>query len=161
MAPRPKSARNRDPAAQRAEARLRLEEARVHEANRRFYQALESLCLEDMEAVWLSSPAARCVHPGWPPLEGWSDIRESWSRIFAHTHQLEVAIDQVRLQIAGPVAWVTCLEEVHSLVEGRMDRAQLCATNVFVLAGGEWRLALHHASHLPDLPEPAGSETIQ
>lgn len=145
----------------RAAARLRLEEARVREANRRFYQALENLNLEDMEAVWLESPAARCVHPGWPPLEGWAEIRESWNRIFMHTHQLEVAIDQVRLQIAGPVAWLTCLEEVHSVVEGRMDTAQVCATNIFISVGGDWRLALHHASHLPDIPPLDQGETIQ
>lgn len=149
------------PAERRAEARLRLEEARVREANRRFYQALENLSLEDMAAVWLASPAARCVHPGWPPLQGWEDIRESWNRIFTHTHQLEVAVDQVQLQIAGPVAWLSCLEAVHSLVEGRMDTAQICATNIFVLAGGEWLLALHHASHLPGLPATAEGEMIQ
>lgn len=160
-APSPPQAGPPDPAARRAAARLRLEEARVREANRRFYQALENLSLEDMEAVWLASPAARCVHPGWPPLEGWEDIRESWNRIFTHTHQLEVAIDQVRLQIAGPVAWLSCMEAVQSVVEGRMESAQICATNIFVLAGGEWLLALHHASHLPDLPAMAEGEMIQ
>lgn len=159
-------ARRNIPAAETATARrgadrLRLEEARVREANRRFYQALENLSLDDMEAVWLPSPAARCVHPGWPPLEGWTEIRESWRRIFTHTHLLEIAIERVRLHVAGPVAWLTCLEEVHSQVEGRTDAAQVYATNVFVLAEGEWRLALHHASHLPELPAVDESELIQ
>ncbi|MGH9533237.1 MAG: nuclear transport factor 2 family protein [Terriglobales bacterium] len=148
-------------AAPRSAERRQYEEARVREANRRFYQALENLSLEDMEAVWLPSATARCVHPGWPPLEGWSEIRESWRRIFSHTHLLVVAIDQVRLHVAGPVAWLTCLEAVQSQVEGRTDAAQVCATNVFVLAEGEWRLALHHASHLPELPSADESELIQ
>ena len=159
-------ARRNIPAAETATARrgadrLRLEEARVREANRRFYQALENLSLDDMEAVWLPSPAARCVHPGWPPLEGWTEIRESGRRIFTHPHHLEITIERVRLHVAGPVAWLTCLEEVHSQVEGRTDAAQVYATNVFVLAEGEWGLALHHASHLPELPAVDESELLQ
>lgn len=137
------------------------EEARVREANRRFYQAVENLSLEDMEAVWLPGAACRCVHPGWPLLEGWEAIRESWSRIFENTSALEVAIDQITVHIEGTVAWLNCIERVSSAAESRIDAALVCTSNLFVLHEGEWRMMLHHASHLPDLMEGAQTDMIQ
>lgn len=137
------------------------EEARVREANRRFYQALENLNLEDMEAVWLPSPACRCVHPGWPMLEGWDNIREAWRRIFENTNVLEVAIDQVSVQVQGTVAWLNCVAQVSSASEQRVDSALVCTSNLFVLHEGEWRLVLHHASPLPDMMDGARTEMIQ
>ncbi len=137
-----------------------IEEARVREANRRFYQALENLNLEDMEAVWLDSNACRCVHPGWPLLMGWEAIRESWAQIFENTNALEVAIEQVTVHLQGEVAWLNCIQHVTTAIEANVTSASVCASNLFVLEGGEWRMVLHHASHLPE-PEISGSEMIQ
>jgi ketosteroid isomerase-like protein len=147
-------------AASSAARALAIESARVREANRVFYQAIENLSLEDMEAVWLQGPQARCVHPGWPMLSGWEAIRESWRAIFDNTSDLAVSIHDVNVNIEATVAWVTCLERIASSAHLRTDKAAVCATNVFVLTEGDWRMVLHHASHLPDL-HSTGSETIQ
>jgi len=56
-------------------------EQAVLEANRRFYEAFESLDIERMAAVWLREDWAECVHPGWELLRGWEEIRDSWVRI--------------------------------------------------------------------------------
>ena len=50
-------------------------------ANANFYRALSLADFGAMQRVWLASPDAVCVHPGWPPLRGWPDIRESWRGI--------------------------------------------------------------------------------
>ena len=140
---------------------LAQEEARVREANHRFYQAVENLSLDDLEAVWLPSPACRCVHPGWPPVEGWEAIRESWNRIFESTNDLEIALDQVTVHIEGAVAWLNCLARVSSAAESRIDTALLCSSNLFILHDGEWRLVLHHASQLPDPMDSPQTDLIQ
>lgn len=133
----------------------------MREANRRFYQAVENLSLEDLDAVWLPSAVCRCVHPGWPPVAGWEAIRDSWSRIFARTDNLEIALDQITVHIEGSVAWLNCLARVNSAGDARLDTALLSNSNLFILHEGDWRLVLHHASQLPDPMEASPTDLIQ
>jgi hypothetical protein len=51
----------------------------VRDANRRFYQAFESLTLDEMDPVWAHGSEVARVHPGWPRLVGWDAVRESWT----------------------------------------------------------------------------------
>ena len=59
---------------------------RVRRANDRFYRAFESLDMKQMEAMWVQTDRAKCVHPGWELLEGWDAVRQSWAR--AHAREL-------------------------------------------------------------------------
>ena len=56
------------------------QEAAVLRANERFYEAFEQLDIEAMSAVWLHSNRARCIHPGWRTLRGWSAIQRELDR---------------------------------------------------------------------------------
>ena len=52
--------------------------AQVRHANERFYRAFEALDIDLMDAVWLHTERAKCVHPGWELLSGWEAVRKSW-----------------------------------------------------------------------------------
>jgi SnoaL-like domain len=65
------------------------QEAAVLRANERFYEAFEQLDIEAMSVVWLHSNRARCIHPGWRTLRGWSAIKESWIAIFSNTEEIK------------------------------------------------------------------------
>lgn len=125
----------------------------VLEANNRFYQAMSDQDLDAMETVWLPTDWAQCVHPGWAVLHGWKAIRESWAGIFQSPARLTVTIADVRVRVAGDVAWVACTERVSALSTNQLDTSLAHATNVFVARGGDWRLAVHHASAIA-LAEP-------
>lgn len=133
------------------------DEEKVLAANRRFYEALERLDLEAMDAVWVHEESAGCVHPGWELLSGWDEIRESWRRIFENTRRMKVGITDVTLRVEGDAAWVHCVEQVTSSFDTGFSTAWVQATNLFVKREGEWRLALHHSSPLPRADE----ETVQ
>lgn len=138
------------------------ESEQVLQANRRFYEALGALDLEQMSDVWLQAEFARCVHPGWAMLEGWEEIRESWRRIFENTQSMRVHISSASVTVEAPIAWVCCVERIDSSGEGRIDSAYVQATNIFVWRDGQWRMILHHASHIPAPARPGlGEETIQ
>jgi ketosteroid isomerase-like protein len=132
-------------------------EQAVRSANRRYYAALESLELEQMEAIWLHEDWIECVHPGWDLLIGWDEVRESWLRIFTNTKRINLAISSVWVRVEGAVAWVACTEHVTTLFSSGFDEAMVQATNIFVLRDGEWRLVTHHASPLP----PENKPTVQ
>lgn len=132
-------------------------EAKVLAINQRFYQALEEMNLEEMDAVWLHEDWVACVHPGWELLEGWDPIRESWARIFENTRRMKVGVSNVSVRLEGATAWVNCIEQVTSSFETGFSTAWVQATNIYVERDGQWRLVHHHASPIPRAEE----ETVQ
>jgi ketosteroid isomerase-like protein len=123
-------------------------EAELTAANARFYRVFEDLDLAAMEAVWAHEAHATCVHPGWPLLRGWSAIRQSWATIFANTEEMRFTIADVHVVASGPLGVVTCTENILSGGGGRISVTSVLATNIFERMGDEWRLVLHHASHV-------------
>lgn len=116
-------------------------------ANRRFYDALEALDIELMEACWASDDGVACVHPGGPWQRGWENVREGWEAIMANTGYIEFEIADAAVSLADPVAWVTCVERITSAAGGgEAAAAEVAATNLFVLGASGWHIALHHAS---------------
>jgi ketosteroid isomerase-like protein len=141
---------------QPAAAKLSSEDA-VRAANHRFYAAFESLDLAAMEEVWAHDDAVECVHPGWDLLLGWDEVRERWARIFANTKLVRISLSNVWVRVEGDVAWVACTAHVTTAFAEGFDEAIVQATNIFVQREGQWLLAAHHASPLPD----ASRSTVQ
>lgn len=128
----------------------------VEEANARFYRAFEALDLGAMEEVWAHGEHVKCVHPGWPLLTGWEAVRSSWEAIFESTEEMRFTLGDVRVEVAGEFAWVTCTENILSEVHGRVSVTAVLATNLFERAPDGWRMVHHHASHvLGSMPETA------
>ncbi|MCC6191749.1 MAG: nuclear transport factor 2 family protein [Anaerolineales bacterium] len=127
--------------------------AAVLAAHTSFYTALSLADLALMERLWLPSPAAVCVHPGWPALLGWDAIHASWVRIFENQGPLHIWPTEVQLRLHGQTAEVNCLENID--MRQMRDNAVLqnLAINVFRLASGAWRLLEHHTLPAP----PSGS----
>jgi len=118
-------------------------------ANQRFYAAFESLDMAQMEAVWAHDDAVQCVHPGWSILLGWEEVRERWTRIFANTKRVRVALSGIWIRVEGSVGWVGCTAHVTTASADSFDDAIVQATNIFILREDRWLLAAHHASPLP------------
>ena len=137
------------------------EENLVREANDRFYRAVESLSLEAMEAVWANADHVQCVHPGWGLLVGWDAVRTSWEIIFKNTVEIRFTLGNVRVQIAGPMAWVTCTENILSQSQGNVSVTSVLATNIFERTSGEWQMIHHHASHIFSEPRPREPDTFE
>ena len=126
------------------------DEQQVREANDAFYRAMQSLDLAQMENVWWHEDWVRCLHPGWELISGWDKVKESWSSIFHSTVQLQVSISQPLVYVVGDAAWVSCTEQVTSMLETDFTTARIEATNIFVRRKGLWRMVHHHTTPLPD-----------
>jgi ketosteroid isomerase-like protein len=131
-------------------------EARVTEANARFYRAFESLDLAEMDDVWAHGDHVRCIHPGWCLLVGWDAVRRSWEAIFKGAGEMRFSVSDVRPYVDGDLGWVTCTENILSEARGQVAVTSLIATNVFEQRRGEWLMIHHHASHVlaSQPPEP-------
>ncbi len=115
-------------------------------ANRRFYDAFGNLDIAEMERVWENSDRVLCVHPGWRLLRGWEDVRKSWEGIFYNTSLMHFNITNAQVIIQGDCAWVSCVENITSVVDARATNFAVQATNIFIRDEGEWRIVHHHAS---------------
>ena len=118
----------------------------IKEANQRFYEAFGALDIELMEAAWEPSERALCVHPGWSPLVAWELIRDSWQRIFDSSTLMHFNISYVNVTVQGDCGWVTCVENISSVLQGRASNFGILATNIFVRSPLGWRMIAHHAS---------------
>lgn len=114
--------------------------------NLRFYEAFGSLNIDEMGNVWESSERVLCIHPGWKLLRGWEDIRKSWEGIFYNTTLMHFTITDAVAIIQGDCAWVSCVENITNVVDGRATNFGVQATNIFIRGEGGWRIVHHHAS---------------
>jgi ketosteroid isomerase-like protein len=137
------------------------DQVEIKEANARFYEAVSSQSLSQMEAVWLHTPWTKCVHPGWELLTGWDKIRKSWEDIFRNAGYLRVTISNLSIQVRNDVAWVVCTENIASAHETNYQTATAQATNIFHKVEQAWFLVHHHASPVKVNEPVEASESIQ
>lgn len=113
-----------------------------------FYEALESANLEAMMEVWAEDEEIVCVHPGWPRLTGYEQIRENWAQIFRSGERLKVHLS-AQVCVRGMMLSVHSLHE-NILVAGESKpRAPVVTTNVYLHTAGGWRMVVHHGSIAP------------
>ena len=125
---------------------LAADTAAAIKANDAFYLAFQAMEMADMAAIWSHSAEVCCIHPGWEPLVGWRDVRQSFVAIFAGQGWLRVAPAEVEALVVGDMAWVRCIEVVSSLSSYGPSQARVAATNLFRREGDAWKLVLHHGS---------------
>ena len=118
----------------------------VVEANLRFYDAFSSLDIREMDKAWEASDRVLCVHPGWRILTGWEQVRKSWENIFHNTTLMHFQITDTQVTIQGDCAWVSCMENITSVVDGKASSFAVQATNIFVRGEGGWLMVHPHAS---------------
>ncbi|MGN6244582.1 MAG: nuclear transport factor 2 family protein [Motilibacteraceae bacterium] len=138
----------------------------VEAANTSLYTAVESADLDLMGALWLDGSegdSVVCVHPGWPPLHGRSEVLRSWAAIMAGTSYVQFFLTDVQVSVQGDAAVVTCTENVLTGEEGGgssfgFPGGRVATTNVFRRTAGGWRLWVHHASPVLSALEEEASD---
>ncbi len=129
-----------------------MSEKEALKTNQRFYDAFNKNDIELMIGVWLNDPISQCIHPGWDVLIGFKNIVTSWQKIFAAAQDLEIKLSHVDVTASENIAWVTCQENLFSIVSSGVQLSKVHSTNLFKMMNGEWKMILHHASPVSGLP---------
>merc|ERR1719410_138585 len=79
-------------------------------ANNEFYAAFRACDADRMANLWLNSDRSRCLHPGWPAIEGHDEIVSSWEAILSSRGQMDIQCQEPIVQIRGNLACLICLE---------------------------------------------------
>ncbi len=135
------------------------ETARVLEANRKFYLALERRSFGEMEGCWSHADDVACTHPGWHRLDGWDEVSRSWQAIFTNSRAWRVRSEGERALRDGDLAVVFCVENLEA-VGAHGDPARMQATNVFRRESGSWKIVHHHASPMPEVETSEEEDTV-
>jgi len=124
--------------------------ASPQDAEAAFYAALQRADLDAMMEVWSDDEEVSCIHPGGARITGYEQVREHWSQIFKSGQRLQVQLsDQVI--VSGMMLSLHSLHENILVLggQGAGGRSVVVTTNVYLRAGGGWRMVLHHASPAP------------
>lgn len=122
------------------------DEAAVIVANAVFYDALDNLDLDRMDAVLATEEPVCVVHPGWPLVSGREAVLASWERIFDNAGMMQFTVADAEAHIEGDFAWVICTERLTSVQGGQVVEGIVQTTNMFRREGGAWRMTHHHGS---------------
>ncbi len=136
------------------------DEQQVREANERFYSAMNSAAIDEMDEIWIDDTEAVCVHPGREAIIGYERIRESWSVIFTATNSMSIAASNELITIVGDVAWVSCVETISLMMEEGLAAAAAQCTNIFRRKDERWRMIVHHASPVPFMTQDEWPDVI-
>lgn len=109
-------------------------------ANESFYTAFQQSDLERLARLWSQRVNVTCIHPGAPPLSGYTAVLESWRQVFKGLATANVVCRNPSVRYLDRVAVVTCVEV--------LDHARFASTNVFVQEDGEWHMVHHQASQI-------------
>lgn len=129
-----------------------IETSSVMEINRKFYEAIETHDIQLMQHVWSTESFSRCLHPGWPVLEGFSDIMASWVSIFGGGQKLTFSLRHITPVIREDLAALHFIENVLFEDPDGVREFNVSCTNIFLKSNGEWKMILHHASPNPVQP---------
>ena len=129
-----------------------MSEKDVIEMNQSFYDAFNKNDIELMIGIWLNDSTSQCIHPGWDVLTGFKNIMTSWQKIFAAAQDLEIKLSNINVTTSENLAWVTCQENLFSIVSSGVQLSKVHSTNLFKKQNGEWKMVLHHASPVSGLP---------
>jgi ketosteroid isomerase-like protein len=124
-------------------------EQAVLAANQRFYDAFSARDAGAMARQWARDLTVGCIHPGWEVLHGREAVLASFRAILGDPRAPEVHPSDERVILMGETALVLCTEHLQG--------AELVATNVLALEGGEWKMVHHHAS--PTVSERSGTRS--
>lgn len=122
--------------------------AAVLEANRAFYAAFAAGDVAAMARLWADRVPVTCIHPGWPPLHGRSQVLASWRAILSRPPSSATAEDE-QVVIHDGTALVLCRAQIGN--------QSLATTNVFLRTGDGWRLVHHQSGALARPAQPPAS----
>lgn len=116
----------------------------IQQANNYFYQALANCSIKAMDEIWLHSDHVVCVHPGWPPIKGWIEVKESWANIFRNTQMHKIKTEIFSSNVMEKIGWISCYEQIGNMIGNELAMGYAFTTNIFVQTSDGWKVVVHH-----------------
>lgn len=124
-------------------------------ANNQFYVALNKLFTGDVaaiKAIWSHADDVTYMGPTGGFERGWSAVLKNWESQAALKLGGRVEPADVQVIVGTDVAVVSNYEQGENTnANGKVERLNLRATNIFRKERGQWKMVGHHTDQLPYL----------
>jgi ketosteroid isomerase-like protein len=111
-----------------------------------FYKAINGRDLALMEEHWDASAEAAMDNPLGGIKRGWSEIRQTYERLFSTSATYSFEFWDYTLHRSGDVFWVVGLERGRLTSGGETLELAIRTSRLFRRADGRWRQIHHHGS---------------
>jgi ketosteroid isomerase-like protein len=111
-----------------------------------FYKAINERDLARMEQNWDNSPEAAMDNPLGGIKRGWSEIRQTYERLFNTSGTYSFEFWDYTLHRSGDVFWVVGRERGWLTKGSEPMELAIRTTRLFRRANGRWRQIHHHGS---------------
>ncbi len=126
----------------------------VRRANDRYYDALNAMFkgdLSPMKKVWSHSDDVTYLGPDGSFLIGWNATLEDWKKQAALKLGGKVEPKEIHVTAGHDLSVVHNYEVGENMVEGKLTKFKIRATNLYRKENGEWKMIGHHTDLLPFL----------
>jgi uncharacterized protein (TIGR02246 family) len=124
----------------------------VKAANQAFSSALSARDIAAMRKVWAADADIQEIGPSAKAVSiGWEAIKKGFEGYFANVQEITITVDQPRIKVNGPVAWVSTTN--HSQTKDKAGASRSSnnfSTAIFEKKSGDWLMVYHHNSRIPD-----------
>jgi len=129
-------------------------EKQVKEATIRFYSALNTMFKGDaspMIELWSHAPDVTYLGPQGGILIGWDEVRKSWEEQAALKLGGQVNPEDMHITLGNDIGIIQNFERGTVYVDGKPEKVNIRATNIFRLEEGKWKMIGHQTDLLPYL----------
>jgi ketosteroid isomerase-like protein len=131
-------------------------EKEVRMAAEQFYASLNTLFkgnLDPMIEVWSHADDVTYLGPSGGILVGWEAVRNSWAEQAKLKLGGRVEPEDMHVTAGDEIGITVDYERGTSYINGKPEKVNIRATNVFRLENGKWKMIEHHADILPWFPK--------
>jgi len=136
-------------------------EKEVRLAADQFYAALNIMFqgeLAPMIVVWSHADDVTYMGPAGGLLVGWEEVRKSWEEQAKLKLGGKVEPKDLHVFAGDSLGFTVGYEHGTSYINGKPEKVNIRATNVFRREGGKWKMIGHHTDILPWLESAQGGE---
>ena len=131
-------------------------EKEVRMAAEQFYASLNSLFkgeLDPMIEIWSHADDVTYLGPSGGILVGWEAVRSSWADQAKLKLGGRVEPEDMHVTAGDTIGIAVNYERGTSFIDGKPEKVNIRATNIFRLENGKWKMIEHHTDILPWLPK--------
>jgi len=133
----------------------------VVQAAEQFYAALNSMFKGDLDSmieVWSHADDVTYMGPAGGLLVGWEEVRKSWGEQAKLKLGGKIEPEDMHIIASDNIGITVNFERGTSYINGKPEKVNIRATNVFRREGGKWKMIGHHTDILPWLKKAQGGE---
>jgi ketosteroid isomerase-like protein len=132
----------------------------VRDAAEQFYAALNTLFKGDagpMTEVWSHADDVTYMGPTGGMLVGWEEVGNTWLEQANLKLGGEIKSEEMHVTAGETIGITVNYERGTNYPDGKPQKVNIRATNVFRLEDGKWKMIGHHTDMIPWLEEKAES----